>query len=171
MRQFNSINDEVEVGYDEKFEHRWRYVTIVGRLLMLLVVVAAMIGLFGQGPYSHHSLASASGRLRVDFEPIARFGNVTQITFHLKPVACDGGMTIRVNGNFVEPMGLQLDIPQPVSSIPTADGMLLHFDLDPARCQNALVRLFAKPSGIGPVLLQAQLDRDPMLSWHVFVVP
>ena len=171
MRQFNSINNEVEVGYDDRFEHRWRYISLVGRAVMLLVVLAAMAGLLGQGPYSHHSVASASGRLKVDYEPVARFGNVTQITLHLRPVSCDRGMTIRLNGNFIEPMGLQTELPLPFSSLPLADGMLLHFNLDPSRCQDAMVRVFAKPSGIGPIALQAQLDSDPALGWRAFIVP
>ena len=41
MRSFDSINDEVENGYNARFEHRWRIAEIVGRAIMALVVIAA----------------------------------------------------------------------------------------------------------------------------------
>ncbi len=171
MRQFDSINDEIEVGYDQVFEHRWRHVALVGRTVMLLVVVAALLGLLGQGPFSHHTVTSASSRLSVDLEPVARFGNATQITLHARPVSCSQGMTIWLGSKFIEPMGLQSVLPRPLFTTPMADGMLMHFGLSHENCQNAVVRVFAKPTEIGYLPLKARLDQDAVLPWHVFIVP
>ena len=171
MRPFDAINDEVEVGYDAGFEHRWSYVEVAGRAVMLLVVAAALLGLLGQGPFSHHSVSSAASRLTIDYEPIARFGNTTQLTLHAKPRSCDQGMTIWLNSRMIEPMGLQDVEPRPFSSTPLADGMLLHYPLRPDDCRGAVVRVFAKPSGLGIIPLRARLDDGAALSWHALIVP
>jgi hypothetical protein len=171
MRPFDPINNEVEVGYDGRFERRWHYAELAGRAVMLVVVTAALTGLLGRGPYSHHTIGSGATGLAVDYEPVARFGNMTQITFHASPASCGHGMTLRLSSKFIEPMGLQTVIPRPLSSTPLPDGMLLHYDLQPDTCQNAVVRLFAKPAAIGFVPLQAQLNAYPELAWKTFILP
>ena len=171
MRQFDPINNEVQVGYDAAFEHRWRVAEIIGRVIMLLVVAAALLGLLGRGPFSHHTIGSAGSGLLVDYEPVMRYDDITQITLHAMPLSCDHGMRIWVNSKIIEPMGLQNSIPRPLSSTPLPDGLILHYDLKPGACQNTLVRLFVKPSTVGPVPLKVRLDLNQPLAWHVFVMP
>ena len=171
MRPFKSINDEVEVGYDAGFEHRWRIAELVGRAVMLVVVVAALFGLFGRGPYSHHTIVAPASGLLVDYEPVARYGDITQITFHATPRACADGMTLWVDSKMIEPMDLQNTMPRALFATPLSDGVLLHYDLKPTGCRNTLVRLFVKPASVGLVALRARLDDFTPLSWHAFIVP
>ena len=171
MRRFDSINDEIQVGYDARFEQRWRIVEIAGRIVMLLVVGAALFGLLGRGPYSHRSTSSAASGLTMDFEPVTRFGVQSMLTLHLHPLSCGDGATIWLSNKFIEPMGLLRTTPLASSTTPRPDGIALHFPLDPRHCQGAEVRLFAEPSGIGFLTLQARLDHRAILPATLFVVP
>jgi hypothetical protein len=47
---------------------------------MVVAVVAGLLGLLGRGPYSHRALTDVSGRIAIDYEPVARNGTATQIT-------------------------------------------------------------------------------------------
>ena len=171
MRAFESIDGEVEVGYDAHFEHRWRVVEIAGRAIMVLVVLAAMAGLLGAGPFSHRTVSSPASGIAADFEPVARFGSQTMITLHLSPRACGGDTTIWLSNKFIEPMGLRNIMPRPASITPRAAGMLLHYALGAAPCQGDEIRLFAEPNGIGFVPLRLRLDGKPALALSPFVVP
>jgi hypothetical protein len=175
MRSYEVVNNEVQVGYDRSFETRWRHAELVGRVVMLLVVAAAMLGLLGRGPYSHHSMTSPGKGLVVDFEPVARSGTSTQVTLHLYPSSCDRDASVWINGHFVEPFGLSDFAPRPVRSEPRPDGMVLHFPLLKGECRDTMIRLFAKPTGTGPVQLQARLlndsDRDDGITWTQVVLP
>ncbi|MCQ8240919.1 hypothetical protein [Rhizosaccharibacter radicis] len=175
MRQIDILNDELQVGYDRMFEERWRRAELLGRAVMLLVVLAALAGLLGRGPFSHHSLRSPDGTLVVDFEPVARSGTDTQITLHLSPAACQEEAAIWLNGNFVEPMGLSGSQPMPLRSEARPDGVVIHVGTPRANCRDTMIRLFAKPTGAGPVRLQARLLDDPdgraALAWTQLVLP
>ena len=49
MRGADAVNDELEVGFDERFEHRWVWAERAGRVVMVLFVGAALFGLLGHG--------------------------------------------------------------------------------------------------------------------------
>jgi hypothetical protein len=167
------INDELEVGYDADFEARWRHIELASHGCMLVVVAAALVGLFGRGPLSHRTHQSDDGRLAVDFEPIARYGTSTQITLHLSPDAQGAGKsgTARVfmNSALIEPMGLQQVIPEPASSAAVAGGTALVFNV-PEEKSPVAVRFVVKPNNVGPIRLEAR-QGGSRLGWTQIVLP
>lgn len=162
------INDELEVGFDRVFERRWHRAEIVGRCIMVLFVLAALLGLMGQGPFSHATRIDASRRLAVDFEPVSRFGTATQVTIHIRD-ADPGSQTVHLSGTFGEPFGLQQALPTPVAQIAAKDGFDLVFDTPP-QSSDITVRLSLKPSAIGRIPLHVGTDGAD-LAWSQLVVP
>lgn len=117
LRGADAVHDgELEVGFNEPFERSWRRAEQVGRVAMLLVVVAGVAGLMGKGPFSHRTSATADKALAVDREPVARYGTATMVTLHLDMAKLAPGhdWTVHLNGAFVEPMGLHEVAPVPL---------------------------------------------------------
>jgi hypothetical protein len=172
------VNNELEVGYDEAFETRWRHLELASHVGMAVIVAAALAGLFGQGPLSHRTHQTEDGRLAVDFEPITRYGTSTQITLHLfsdrpsvraQRSAPPGTAHVILNSALIEPMGLQQVIPSPVGSEAVVGGIELVFNV-PHDETRAAVRFVVKPNHVGPVRLEvSQADED--LAWTQVVLP
>ena len=172
LRGADAVHDgELEVGFDEPFEHRWRYVEMAARVVLSAIVAAGAAGLLGRGPYSHRTTATADGALAVDREPIARYGTATMVTLHIDTTkfATDHPWTIHINSKFLEPMGLERIEPVPVHMAAEGGGLALTVQLDPDKT-DALIRLMLKPTGIGPQTMSAQLGPET-LGWTQLVLP
>ena len=151
VRGADRVNDELEVGYDEMFERRWKVAQDVGLVVMVLFLLVCLSGLLGRGPFSHRTASAPDGSLRVDYEPMAREGTPTQVA---------------------EPMGLGRTVPNAVSTMVGTQGVVLRFVVAPLQ-GDAKIRLDALPAEVGVVRLQAwtgadgQVDRpDPRHSAH-----
>jgi hypothetical protein len=156
--RLSAVDDELEIGFDQTFERKWRRLELASQVVMGLFVLAALVGLFGRGPLSHRTHATADGRLALDFEPLARWGTATQITVHLSGQGqttspAEGAVEparLFVNNAIIEPLGLQQVIPQPDATKAAGGGAVYEFAIPPNR-DSALVRFILKPSQIGLV--------------------
>jgi hypothetical protein len=169
----DKVNDELDVGYDEKFENRWRQVELASHGFMLLFILAALAGLLGRGPLSHRTQRSINGLFSIDFEPLVRFGTSAQITVHLPPSRQPAGdpMSTRLflSSTIVEPLGIQQIIPRP-SRAEAADGGAFYAFENASEAGGAMIRVVIKPSSVGPVHIEARLGGD-RLSWTQWVLP
>jgi hypothetical protein len=170
MQGADRVNEELEVGFDEKFEQRWLWGQRVGRVVMVVFTLAGLAGVLGRGPYSHRSLESASSGLKVDFEPIARSQTGTQVTLHLSNPTLSPTEDIFLSDNAVEPMGLTQIIPAPELIATVANGLLLTVAVPPGT-QDAKLRLMLMPVGIGQNELVARLNGGSPLHWQQLVLP
>lgn len=167
------VNDELEVGFDSRFERRWHVYEIAGRVAMTIVVAAGLAGLLGSGPYSHRTLHFAAGRLAaIDFEPIARFGSPTQVTFHLRTQADPATLApveLRLSSNVVEPFGLQTSLPEATRQRAAQGDVVMTFPV--AGSDDDLIRIIGKPTQFGLIRMFAQVGDGPRLAWTQFVLP
>lgn len=170
MRGADTVNEEFEVGFNQRFESGWYRAELAGRVVMVVFVACAAIGLLGRGPYSHRTVVSAHGTMRIDYEPIARHSTATTVTVHLhnrgdmpQPVE------LTLDQHVVEPMGFQHAIPQPNSASITESGVRLTF-LEQPRQDDALIRLDLAPNAVGPVPVQLS-SGDDTARWTMLVVP
>ena len=169
-RGADRVNDELEVGYDQRFERRWAWAERVGRVVMVVFVGAALAGLFGRGPFSHRTTTVTGSALAVDYEPVARVQTGTQVTLHLLNDRQSPTVDVFVSTQIVEPMGLRYILPQPVAERPDGLGMVLTLAMPPGRVDNA-VRLLLQPAGIGLVSETARLAGHKPVTWRQLVLP
>jgi hypothetical protein len=175
-RGADPVNDELEVGFSSDFETRWHRYELAGRVVLGAVVLAGLAGLLGSGPLSHHRMRLPTGSLAaVDFEPIARFGTPTQITFHIRPeagVPAQEGhsLDLRLSSIFVEPFGLQ-GIHPAGREERAAGGDLVVTVLTANGASDPLVRVTGKPSQIGPITLTASVGDEPPVQFTQYVLP
>ena len=170
MRGADPVNNELEVGFDERFETRWWRVETVGRAAMVLFIVAGLAGFLGRGPFSHRTVRSEDAGLSVDFEPLARSQTPTQVTLHIANPAGDTTLDVTVSGNIVEPFGLMRVEPQPIRQA-GGDNSIVFTIAVPPGASDAMVRLALQPSGIGPVRLTAQVANRPAVAWTQWMLP
>jgi hypothetical protein len=177
--RLDAVDDELEIGFDQTFERKWRRLELTSHAVMALFVLAALAGLFGRGPFSHRSDRTADGRLALDFEPVARWGTTTQITVHF--ANSNGSKTaaettaasaqLFVNNAVIEPLGLQQVIPEPDSTEAVGGGAIFQFAI-PANSDGASVRFVLKPSGVGFVKAEVREGLGGQaLAWSQLVLP
>ena len=170
MQGATRVNDEFEVGFDERFEGRWLRVEWVGRVVMVCFVAAGLAGLLGRGPLSHRTKKTPESALAVDFEPIARSQAPTQVTFHIDNPTDSPELNLFIGSNSVEPMGLQRILPQPIATKAVPDGLTLTLAIPPGS-KNAEIRLMLEPSELGENELIGQLEGHAPIRWTQFVMP
>jgi hypothetical protein len=167
MRGADTVNDEFEVGFNQTFESRWYRAEQVGRVFMVIVVICALLGLLGRGPYSHQTRTAPGGMLSVDFEPISRRATATMITVHVKHPS--ETFRLLVDQGMIEPIGYQHTMPRPDDVTLSKDGNWLTFDTEPGQ-QEVLVRLNVSPTFVGFVPMHIS-DGTESIDWTIFVVP
>ncbi len=176
LRGADPVNDELEVGFNSRFEERWHRYELAGRVVLGVVVAAGLAGLLGSGPFSHRRTVSKTGGIAaVDFEPIARFGTPTQVTVHIRPgmggAAPQGRrVDLRLSSAFVEPFGLSGSHPAALQER-AAGGDVVMTLVTQDDGQDALVRVTGKPSQVGPIHLSVQLGHDAPVRFTQFVLP
>ena len=168
LRGADPVNGELEVGYNHHFERRWHGYELLGRAVLVLVTAAGLAGLLGSGPYSHRTIEA--GGLAVDFEPIARWNTPTQVTVHIRPTDAMATADLRLDSNFVEPMGLQGSVPTGLAEAADGRGFILSVAIAPG-AKEALVRLHARPTQMGPIHLAVRLGDAQPLRWTQYVLP
>ena len=167
MRGAETVNAEFDVGFNQTFESRWYRAEQVGRVVMLIVVACAALGLLGRGPFSHETKAAPGGAISVDYEPVARHGTSTMITVHVHdPVA---PIRLLVDQHMIEPMGYQRATPVPDHTSVADDGTWLTFDQEPGQ-HDVLVRFDVMPTALGFVPMHVS-DGTDSVDWSMFVVP
>jgi hypothetical protein len=170
MRGATIVNEEFEVGFNQKFESHWYRAEQIGRVIMVLFAAVSALGLLGRGPFSHETVRSLTGAITVDYEPIARHGTSTVVTVHVKrPQEPGRPIELRVNQQMIEPMGYQRSIPIAESSRVSNDGMRLTFSSLP-ESPEVLVRFELSPSAVGMVPLYVSEGTD-FVSCSLLVVP
>jgi hypothetical protein len=176
LRGADPVNDELEVGFNSSFEARWHRYELAGRLVLAVVVGAGLAGFLGSGPFSHQRDRPKSGSISaIDYEPIARFGTPTQITFHIKPgtgaaVPQGHSVELTLSTSFIEPFGLQETQPAALQASASRGAVELTM-LTHDTGQDALVRVTGKPSQVGPIKLTARIGDEAPVTITQFVLP
>lgn len=90
----------------------WR-VERIGWTIMALLLVATLLGAFGDGPLSHARSGSAQA-LSVEYDRLLRSSSPTMYRFEAHPsLAKDGVVRLRFDGPLIENMELESIVPEP----------------------------------------------------------
>ena len=160
----------LELDQDLAYQRRaWRAQRIAW-LIMLLIVLAALIGLFGHGPLSRTTVGP-NGGLQLEYERFARLLTPTTLRFRTSSGAIQGDeLRLWISNDYLQ--GIQIEhvspMPQTVEAGP--DGLVFVFRLtEPGRPMTATFQ--ARPERIGRISGHAALtDRQP-IRFNQFVYP
>lgn len=111
---------------EERFHRRYYRAAAVGRVGVLLLVVAVGLGIVGTGPFSWSE--ARDGDLRVTYERFARRGAPWGLEVEL-PVPGEGPVRVEIDAQFHRGQQLETVVPQPTSV--TAAGDVVTYEFEP----------------------------------------
>jgi hypothetical protein len=156
------------VREDMRFQRRaWRLERVIWGCLGL-ILLAALTGLFGEGPLSEVNAASPDGALTVSYDRFQRESRIARFVVRLaRSDAVEPGF--RLSPGFHENYQVSSLEPKPVRSSAGPDG--LDYAFAPPRTGDLTVVIWAHPRRFGPLRLQAQADGGPPVTLPVFIYP
>jgi hypothetical protein len=125
--------ETIEIDRDIEFQRRSWQVQRIAWVLMLVIVVAAVLGAFGNGPLSSAHAGDAS-RLSVDYERFVRFVSPEKVTFHIARAAIQPGSSVElwVDREWLARHDVKAIVPEPSETRVTPDRLIYRFSVDSA---------------------------------------
>lgn len=162
---------DLDIEQDLTFQNRsWALQRVIWGL-MALVILLAMLGLFGDGPLSRAVAGGSSKGLWVEYDRFARFQAPTVLKLHLTRQSPDVTQArVWVSNAFLDSCRLARINPEPVESIVESDRVEYVFLLgDPG--QTSTVRMFIFPEKPGEIVCRMGLEGEPHLGFTMFAFP
>jgi hypothetical protein len=108
---------------DVRFEQRWRPIQRVGRVILLVGLAAAVVGIFGTGPLASATASAPGGAFSIDYD---RFLRSTQSTdLEISAQDARGPATVAVAQSYLDTTGITNVSPQPDSETARGDRVVL----------------------------------------------
>lgn len=149
-----------------QLRREWRMQRIAWPLLYLLLL-AAVLGLFGQGPLSRTQVASADGRLLIDLDRFLRRQSDDHIEFVLRPTGANARLGL--SREWLREVDIERLLPEPEHRVATSEGVVFVFASPPG--ETLTVRLRLRAEHPGTLDGWATLDGGPPLRFSQFVYP
>jgi hypothetical protein len=110
---------------DLRFERRWHRIQRIGRALLVIAIVAAVVGVFGTGPLASATAEGPGGRFSVDYD---RFVRSTQSTsLQISAQGAVGPGTVAIAQAFLQATSLSDVSPQPDSETARGGRVVLSY--------------------------------------------
>ncbi|MDI3281844.1 hypothetical protein [Polyangium sp. 15x6] len=158
---------DLETSEDLAFERTSMRVRGVGRALLILFVLLAAAGLFGDGPLSHARAGDESGFF-VRYERFARVDGTTRFEIHPHPQHSAAPRRLFASASLFERGHVEHFVPEPSSVEVAADRTVITF---PRVDAEGLVVLVMRPSQPGLLRFSLGEEGGPALDLSLFVYP
>lgn len=162
---------DLEIGQNLDFERRMQTVQYVSWAVMGLLLLAALLGLFGTGLLSKTSLGDPGGPLWMEYDHCLRSQAPQQLRIRVGPGAIrDGKARLWLNESYLERVRIRQIAPQPESVELDPAGQTFTFaaeNLD----EPATIMFYMVPERAGLLSGQIKLAGNEPFSFHQFVYP
>lgn len=163
------VEDAVAVGEDLEFQERWWTFERFIWGFFVLVLIADVLGVFGNGWLAKAEIKQPGAGMLVKYERVERTGSPSKLTVQFGPDAvANGKVLLFTSDSIVKNLGAQRIIPQPETSAVTKDGLLYTF---PAGRQPGEVSFELQPASPGIHWFQLQVPGKQTVSARVVVLP
>ncbi len=161
--------DDIAVGSDLEFQHKWWRFTRIMWIVFTAIVIADLLGCFGRGPLANAHVRTTDGTMEVKYERIERFStpSILRIRFGSNAIQ-DGKIQLWVSDALVNSLGNQRVVPQPAASVVGQGGILYSF---PATAIPAEVAFSLEPTAPGIYDLRMRVPGFEELKPKIFVMP
>lgn len=159
------------IEIDQDLDHAralWR-VQRLGWIAMLLVILAGLLGIFGDGPLAK---AHASGDgFTLDYDRFARHGAPTSLAAEVEAGALRGDTaTLWLSRQYLDALELESVIPEP-ERVETRDDVVLFTFLAADRSRPARITFKVRPDDYWSKPASAGIDGGGSVSFRQFIYP
>src|SRR3954470_21528549 len=113
---------DLELEYSAAFDRRMRVVHRVGGVVGLLLLVAAIAGLFGEGPVAHATAKSSGGSLQVDYDRFVRTAAST--SFQITLPRGSGQTNFAISADYLQNASVNSVTPEPSTETVLPDRLI-----------------------------------------------
>jgi hypothetical protein len=162
----------LQIDEDMEFERRsWRWQR-VGWGVMALVLLAALLGLFGSGYLDRAQVGAEGSQLWMDYNRFGRLeAETTELRVHFKSsTSTDGKARLWLSREYMEGVKIMNLNPPPVSVEAGAERYTYVFSVS-VEGQQSDVIFHLEPEKMGRLQGQVGLDGGPSLNFAQFVYP
>lgn len=160
------MRDGLQLEQDLDFERtQWRVARATWTVL-LIVMAATVLGLFGNGPLSSARIQGSQPGFAVEYARFARFGSTLRMIVHV-PVDAQGTIRFSLPHTFLRAFHVQTITPDPVETRLVADGVEYQFEGGAA---SPLVMIELQPVQRGVVQGVVQAAAGTLQFWQ-FIYP
>jgi hypothetical protein len=161
----------IDIDEDFKYQKReWR-IEQVGWVLIWLLLIAAMLGVFGKGPLSDARIGDPTGAITVNYTRLERYRSPATIEVIVGPNQGQGGkFVLTLDRRFVDRIDIQRIDPEPDSVRSDSGRIAYEFELeDPAQPAHVFIDYEFEHFGLSQARLS--LENGPELNLRQFVYP
>lgn len=152
---------DLELDQDLGFQQREWAIQRIGWGAMMLVIVGALLGLFGTGPLSAATVGDAAGPLAVEYQRFVRHDGRTTVTIQVGGgQAHDGQAEVWLAADYLDGVEVQHISPEPREVRADGDRQVYVFAVDDA-AQPLEVSFSLQPRRIGRLSGEVGLPDGP----------
>jgi hypothetical protein len=161
---------ELEVEQDLAFQGvSWR-VQRIGWAALAVLVVAALLGAFGDGVLSRAAIGDPSSALHLSYERFARHGSPTRLQLTWPGARGTGSAALTVDSEYLRAVSLEQVIPEPERVVVGDAGVTLRFPAV-ADARRTTVVLVVRPRRIGRTGGVVRVEGHPDIRFRQLIYP
>lgn len=162
---------DFEIDQDLRFQDREWKIQRLGWVAILLLVVLALLGLFGTGPLSTATASDADGPLSVDYQRFIRHGGRTTLTIRVGNDYLAGNeVEVSLTDTYLDGVEVQQITPQP-QEVRAGDGELIYVFAVEDMTQPFEVSFSLRPQHIGRLSGEASITDGPTVAFDQISYP
>ncbi len=162
---------DLEVGQDLDFERRSRRVQKIGWSIFGLIIVAALMGIFGGGGSLNVTTVAQGSPLQVEYERFARHNGPTEMLIRLEPDAVQGEEArVWIDREYLNAIEIEKVEPEPKSVEAGRDQLTYVFKLERPDIPTTLL-FHITPQDLGLHKIRVGIDGGEELRFSQFTYP
>lgn len=165
----------LQVGQEIDHERREWKIERIAWMVFLLIIIAGLAGLFGNGPLAHGTAGVENSALWVAYERLDRVQDDSKLDIFIGAQAIrEGGVRLSLNRDYVEALDIQRVRPEPRSQTVVGDRVVYEFHAqapDQGSLQPFQVTMDYEARDFGNVEAQVALEGGLTLTFTQFIYP
>jgi hypothetical protein len=162
---------DITLAEDPRLQRQEWIAERIAWVIAFVVLLAAVLGMFANGPFAQQTAAGSGGQLEVDYQRFARDGGTTSLRVQVAPEAVARDVVdIWIAREYLDAVQFQQAIiPEPASWVETSDGVVFRFQAEPGVPFQATFTVH--PDDVGRQQGAMALGSDPPAGFTQFFYP